>query len=576
MRLGALVMIVVVMISMTACSLFTDDLDQKFSTKINVASTENSSIAVTRKELYQAYLSWGYQYASQMSQTELLTYITETLINNKILEQISVEKFGELRDAEKAIAHKYAFEALDQVLRRYVYEILDLKDPEDATTEEDSTVKYTPYSKTIIVEGEGQNRTFSLYLDGYQELEDQANLAEYTVYCPNLPGVATDRVARQAVSKVVRSLKNLENGFTKLTEPQNYLDLDNPYLQGLSKDERAVLNREIVRMIESNQTSLLTARLNTAYNLGFVNLTGETAQTAWDQYLDRNENFKAWQESIEYGQSVASNTAYAVEKFYLEKVRNAIKSYAHPDDGADLESAIMQGSLSDIYYIPDQVAQNLFTVSHILVGFTDEQKAQYTSIMKRADEDSSYNVQDALDELYRATQSNGKSVYEIYNEVKAAVQSADSLTDKCIKFRDLIYQYNTDPGMQNPEYEYLMSVNKDKNSMIEPFTDASIDLHQNHHKGDISNIVWGEYGAHIIMYTRDVADFIYTGDAAMLDLEYEKTLYATQTAYGNKTRFDALVGNFSRNYSSYQTHLLNDFKSTHAVTIYDNELKNFF
>ena len=575
MRFGALVMIVVVMISMTACSLFTDDLDQKFSTKINVASAENSSIAVTRKELYQAYLSWGYQYASQMPQNELLTYITETLINNKILEQISVEKFGELRDAEKGLAHKYAFQALDQVLRQYVYEILDLADLEDATTEEDSTIKYQPYSKTILVEGEGQNRTFNLYLDGYREVEDQANLAEYTVYCPNLPGVASDRVARQALSKVVRNLKNLENGFTKLEEPRNYLDLDNPYLQSLSKDERAVLNREIMRMIESNQTSLLTARLSTAYNLGFVNLTGDTAQTAWNQYLDRNDDFEVWQESIEYGQSVATNTAYAVEKFYLEKVRNAIKSYAHPDD-TDVESAIMQASLSDLYYIPDQVAQNLFTVSHILVGFTDEQKAQYTSIQKHTDEDPSYNAEAELDKLYQATQSNGKNVYEIYNEVQAAVQSADSLTDKFIKFRDLIYQYNTDPGMQNPEYEYLMSVNKDNNSMIEPFTDASIDLHQNHHKGDISGIVWGEYGAHIIMYTRDVADFIYTGDVTMLDLEYEKTLYATQTAYGNKTRFDALAANFSRSYSSYQMHLLNDFKSTHAITIYDNELKNFF
>ena len=606
-KVFAAVLLFVVMISFTACSLFTDDLDHRYSATIMVATAADSNISVSRKELYDVYREWGYQYAGQLDEAELLEYLTEYVLNNKILRQYSQEKFGNLRDSEAALARKNAYASLDSVWRQYVYEAMGLDDPEkNANDTASDAVTYQPYTKSILVERNvpelissndgaepvwGKRDVFTLNLESYRDDAEVLALADYQVYTPAIPGVATDKAAGQALAKIIRNLQNAENGFTKLAKPKNYLNLDNKYLKALSTAERDTLNRELERIIESNTLSLMVGRLSTAYNLGLINLTGKEAVAAWDAYLNRGvetwdettgtaKNFDTWAASINanIGQTVATTRANNAINYYLEQVRNAMNSYVYQGD-EDIESSILSGSLDNLYYVPHAVAQNLFTVSHILIGFTDEQKAQYTKIMDEADKNPSYNPQVDLNALYAATTSNGKSVYDIYNEVSSTLRNISNLQDRYTTFRDFIYQYNTDPGMQNPSYEYLMSVNTDNNIMVPEFTEASIALKNNTNgkggKGAISGLVWTEHGAHIIMYTRDLAEFVWTGDASMLDSAYGDTLFATMTAYGNQTRFDTVAEKFTRSYSNYQAHILADFKSTHTITITQSEFKKF-
>lgn len=597
----AFAMLFVVMISFTACSLFTDDLDQRYSASIMVATAKDSDITVSRKELYDVYREWGYQYSSQMDETELLEYLTEYILNNKILRQYSQDKFGDLRDSELALAHKNAYATLDKVWRQYVYEILALDDPENATsTDDDTTVTYTPYTKSILVEHQGTTPVYTLNLASYQEDAEILTLTDYQKYTPTVPGIANDKVAGQALAKIIRNLQNVENGFTKLPKPQtNYLNLDNKYLAALSSAEQDVLNRELARIIENNCLSLMAGRLSTAYNLGLINLTGTDAVQAWDAYLNRSVDFDAWARKINYGisadavgytaadawakdravgQAVATSRANNATTYYLELVRNAMNDYTYAGDN-DMESTVLNGKLDELYYVPQDVSQNLFTVSHILIGFTDEQKAEYTKITEEATKNPSYKTQTDLNALYAATSSNGKSAYDIYNEVQSTLMNVNQLSERYTIFRDFIYQYNTDPGMQNPTYEYVMSVNSDKNIMVPEFTAASIALRENTDgrggKGAISGLVWTEHGAHIIMYTRDLAEIIWTGDASMLDSYYGDTLFATMTAYGNQTRFDTLAEKFTRSYSSYQAHLLADYKSEYTITIVQSEFKDF-
>ena len=190
----------------------------------------------------------------------------------------------------------------------------------------------------------------------------------------------------------------------------------------------------------------------------------------------------------------------------------------------------------------------MFTVSHILVGFTEDQRGELERINNEAEKNPAYNKQNDLNKLYAETSSNGVSAYNILLEVQTALQNADSLQEKYDVFRGLINQYNSDPGMQNldqlnsstnkPQYEYVMSSTADKNQMVEPFTNASIELFDKGVKGAISGLVWTDYGAHIIMYTRDVADFIYTGAAGLdataklFELNYADSLFSTLTSYG--------------------------------------------
>lgn len=567
-------LIMVVMISFTACSLFTENLDKKYSADIMVASAANNpDVSVSKKELYNAYRQWGYQYASQMSEEDLLTALTESILNDKIMKKLSITKFGDLYDSEKALALKYTYDAVDATLRQYVYDILDVDDPDDDDTADSSdAVTYEPYTKTIFAEPQSDGMAFTLNLESYEDTVGDLQLKDYATYTPNVPGAATDKVARQAMSKIVRTLQNLETGFEKLENSTKYLNLKSKLIADLSKSEQYVLNREIVRLLESNQTSILVSRMSVAYNLGI-----DTA-AEWEAYLNRGADFTAWQESINAddakGRSIAENRAKDVISDYQEQVKNAMLSY-RLNPSSDYESTVMSGSLASTYYIPQNVANNLFTVSHILIGFTDEQKATYQQITSEKENNTAYDPTNALNELYAKTTSNGKNVYDIYNEVKSTLDATDNLQEKYDLFRDFIYQYNTDPGMQNPTYEYLMSVNKDNNSMIEAFTDASIELKQAGKKGAISELVWGEYGAHIIMYTRDVAEFIWTGDETMLARDYGNTLFAPLTAYGNKTKFDVLAESHTRSYSNYESALLREFKNANQITINKDYFKNF-
>ena len=62
----------------------------------------------------------------------------------------------------------------------------------------------------------------------------------------------------------------------------------------------------------------------------------------------------------------------------------------------------------------------------------------------------------------------------------------------------------------------------------------------------------------------------------LLKTNYADTLFASLTAYGNRTLFDTLVDSyFKRDYSNYQTMLLNDYRSEHQITIIDSEFKDF-
>ena len=612
-RLATLVLLLVVMVSFSACSLFTVNLDKKYSSNVMVATTENDDLSISRQELYYGYLEWGYQYANQMETNEFLEYLTSALLNNKILEKKSLTQFGDLRESEQALALKQAYQSLDNTIRTYVYEALNLDDEEDTKDEENTEDEVDkPYEPSILVSWENGERVFTMDLSGYADNDSVGtlSLSDYEFYVPTVPGVASQKNVKQAISKVVRNLQTLENGFTELKTPErDYLSADSIYFKHLTKSERAVLNREIERMSRTNRTSITAGRLSTAYNLGFFTLDGEDAKIAWDDYLTRSQNFDEWANKINgnrdvnqtqdnlpayfgCGRAIATNIANEAIEYYITKVSNAINGQKNFPNN-DLESSVMSSGLADLYYLPNDVANNLYTVSHILVGFTDEQKTEYERIKKEAEQNSSYNKQNDLNELYAQTMSNGVSAYNILIELQTALNNADTLEEKYDIFRSYINKYNTDPGMQNldqlnsstskPQYEYLMSSDAAKSQMVEAFTNASIELFENGVKGEISDLVWTDYGAHIIMYTRDVADFVFTGvtglensSIELLKMNYADTLFATLTSYGNRTAFDTLVDTyFTRNYNNYQTLMINDYRDEHKVTIVNSEFKDF-
>jgi hypothetical protein len=324
--------------------------------------------------------------------------------------------------------------------------------------------------------------------------------------------------------------------------------------------------------------------VETLFSLGLDGSDG------FDIYMNRGDDFEAFEGAVKKG-SVAAKSASSAITAYKYLVKQAMVDYNHipPEDmEADLLATGEGKGLSGVYYIPTNIAGNLFTVSHILVSFTDDQKARYAEI--NASTDSAAIKEKELLKLYAETKFGDENVYQIYGNVKSAVDSAETTQAKYDVFRDMIYKYNAQNNeLINPEFEYVMSVNKDKNGMIPEFTNASIELKTGKDldgdgvihgsdragtKGAVSGIVWGTYGAHIIMYTRDLSDFIYAGSDYALNTTYANTLFAPQTAYGNKTIFDTLLS--TSNYTNYERALINQYKANKNIEINKNVYKNLY
>jgi hypothetical protein len=220
------------------------------------------------------------------------------------------------------------------------------------------------------------------------------------------------------------------------------------------------------------------------------------------------------------------------------------------------------------------------------------------------------------------TALNPDEVLEFVKNYVAPNSVNKTLNNKTKDFRDMIYLFNADPGMQNPEFEYVIGadvrVDKSEQSaeadnmskMVPEFTSASRKLFNYDEtekrggfmrveqydrefgtdrykmttntlvdtRGTMSDLVWTDYGAHIIMYTRNISDFIFTNTADMIGANLETFMNATFTSYGNKTYFDAAVERVTRpTYSAYEQNLIADYRAVNKTKLWKdryNDLTN--
>jgi hypothetical protein len=107
----------------------------------------------------------------------------------------------------------------------------------------------------------------------------------------------------------------------------------------------------------------------------------------------------------------------------------------------------------------------------------------------------------------------------------------------------------------------------------------------------MSGLVWTDYGAHIIMYTRNISDFIYTNTYGEVDASLDYFLYGgtrvingletkiggTLTSYGNKTYFDAALEKATRtDYNRWQADRITGYKGRpeNEIIIYKSAFKD--
>ena len=175
-----------------------------------------------------------------------------------------------------------------------------------------------------------------------------------------------------------------------------------------------------------------------------------------------------------------------------------LASYSKYSIDFDLYESDILSNRENAWYIMDD---NYFYVSHILLSFSDEEKASITEAEEsyKAGEISYQdyeNVKQSVAEnviVKEYGENTNLTPNQLLNSLKTNLNGKDK-AGKVEVLNDYIYKYSGDGGNKNATYEYIVGENNSQ--MVEEFTNAARELHNNGNGkfGDLSELVVTEYG----------------------------------------------------------------------------------
>ena len=220
-----------------------------------------------------------------------------------------------------------------------------------------------------------------------------------------------------------------------------------------------------------------------------------------------------------YGQvETAQNLSETLATRWANSVTTAKEKYA-ANPNSFITDIIGLTSSSFMYDVPAQFAGQFHYVKNLLIPFSDEQSAELTEAKNLYGEDSASYIQ------YRNQLANSIEVKNYTNDDKGVKEdytfsvtadgtvSGNFLTEKVAtasleEFTDLIYAYNTDPGMFNNAYDYVISkteydvTNSSQDKFVKSFTAAARELANDPSQKYVVCVT--DYGIHILYYAGEV------------------------------------------------------------------------
>ena len=637
--------------TLAGCALFERDNDAYYGA---IVVRVGNDIVINKRQLIDAYASFGNQFAQNSTKAEAIDKTLEALITREVAARLSAETFGygeakagqggqfKIRQAdgsfkvpvteeEAEAARKTSFDYILNSLSSVGEEIRKTKKWDtssivtaDANQKAATTgVVYKPYEK-FITKPAGTT-TYVLELEKYRDLPKPE--AAYKTNAEFLAFVKSNRkpdsaieqnIANESYNRLLRYLGNRYKGM------------------GVSGDN--LILEELKRVQLDEEKNAMVRRLSNCYELGLVLPPDFTFAQKIAEY-ERLMNLRG--SALYFNQFVAevraANQGYVnglaqdASEFYKKKIATAAYDHEHKYDDITAYAQKILDGIKEVSYVPDEIADEFFSVSHILIGYTDEQKtelAQINARLKQGGNPDDYTAD--ITKLHNRVKIVGQNAAgekegeefnasQVLAEVKRVVDPFNpnkTLKQKQKDFQSQIYRFNSDPGMQNAEFEYVIGVDKRTNQeddsteedkmskMVKEFTKESRALYIHDRKavnktpgfmpaekykekynlvdsdfktdearaqlsfglidmrGTISNLVWTEHGAHIIMYTRKIREFVYTGtEAYAKNGGYRDFLDRTLTSYGTKTNFDLALEGFSKNqYEVYEREIVKAFK----------------
>jgi len=647
---------------LAGCALF--GRDYRFYYERPVARV--AGVEITRRQLSDAFSNFGHQFLQQgMNMEQAHDETLNMLINRIIIADASRDMFGDLTSDEIAQRNRVSYDVIERRFRTLETQIREERDwqgtplfPQPEAGDEPNGQVHNPHTPQVVrrIGGNGFVLNTERFINdrpaqGSTHQQERIGDRYYDIaFIDSLlrPRGFTSSVERsianETLNRFVRQLQQAERGFG--------------YRYNTEAEKRAAIQRELWRIQIEEEKNILVRRMQDAFNFGITRapdpdvLRGtcnlgrpikvdENGDPVFQSFIDDDGNTQylldesgnrmkiSLQRTLhelndlrfngnpnEFSWEVQRNTQFVVDDlvrranndFRNRLVTARFRYDAGYDRNIDFGQRLLQG-LGGTYFVPRNVADQFFTVSHILVGFNDAQQAELEAINARYAQDTNTNNRDnailALRNQVTVTENiNGRpgneftaaQVLEIVRQNTTG--HAMTLDQRQSNFHDLIYRFNADPGMFNAQFEYVIGIDTRQrhpngelvniheedtmSRMVPEFTAESRRLHATGQRGAVSHeLIWTDHGAHIVMYTRNISDFIFTSTARPHDLgnyidqHLQHFLHSTKTSYGNLTFFDATIDRLSRPaFTQFESQILRDFKGQNEIIIYQSRVRD--
>ena len=509
-------------------------------------------VKVTKEDLIRTYNNYGnstYDSSGEVTK-EGIERTIDLLVKRAVLVQYLISDDNgpvvTLTMAQQNEIWQNVYDSINSSIRS-VEDDLRLDDDaslSDTTTEsdEDSDVsEYSAYKSTYTLE---QDSNGDYYLQKVTEDATVENVSK-ALYDTNAV-LTTSEKANIAYT-------NFKNNYLNYTDKSGYTD------RALSKYLNNLIRNEDGRGLSTEPKEAFLREVERIYKI----------------YYD-NEILTVFQEQFEDNTSITVDMVQAKfkELYDSQKEQYTLDSSTYKTN--------MQSTSTTSYYNPSSDVNNWFEVYHLLVGFSDEQTTELDNLktMLKNGEIILDEYNKAIANVKNATIATNRFTGEtmpysqLLQEVQKALDSLDSTEAKIAKFREFVYAYSTDTSSITAENGMYIPLDSSLDNMVEEFADASRELYNTKQKGAISDYVETQYGFHIIMYTGDVANVVYTDNTNALMAKLDSTLLNNIT---NKTMLDKVIEQISfDNYANYEESLINQIMSGYDTIYYVNAYKDLY
>lgn len=632
-KVFSLVLCLVMCASVLAgCNLFGRDLETYYNTVVAQINYEYSIGAenfsyvedITKRDLINAYNSYGYSYTQNgYSQEDAVEMTLDSLINRSLM-ITEVERYykeaGEelLNDAEKTYLWEETYEAIYDNFRTYYNEILGIEDDTASGDEETSGTIYEAYDKqaTLYTKQDG-----SL---GIKKVDIVTNIRDSKHVLKNEGGVVYDveyqddegnYIFKDLIyDNILAYTKKGNTGSTNfrsalneymsvVRENYSYLDLD---------DEKTCFIFELDRIYDILKDNYMVEKYEQIYNRLASSGSTVTNVKVADvvKYYENNvvadyEKYKSDAETFETDILSSSTSPNYINSSEAKYFNVAVIKIAFEEGKKEaLDTKLTNGMDINEYY---SELLKLYTSANVEIKDASTGEATGKTIgaenLLSQIEDALLNTRDYLD--YDTVINDTEKVNEILDMSGVSQSASEEIKEETV--RNYVERYNTEIAHEKAEaflnYYYYYNddttyLNQDKLSvfgisnsgevlynetyssanvsdesmedyeMYNEFQEAIKALYNdgNAKVGDISNVVRGSDGVYILFYAGEVNNLFsgITEDFSLTQKDVLKLANTTLNVFTDKTIFDQIYESLyvDSAYGEYEENSINRLKNS--------------